>query len=123
MDFPCSEITKNWLESLHGSTRLAYEKRIKNFVEFSIKHPDWIPQRCFHNYMMDLHNSKTVASSLWGIFSILGKYYKKQYNIDLEDNSKSVSDLIKQWSKSEVVKKSEVYDILLLHFTILLLIL
>jgi hypothetical protein len=120
MNFPCIEPTKCWLESLHDSTRLTYVKRITNFVEFCLIHPDWTPQRCFHNYIMDFHASGTVASSLWTIFSILGKYYKKQYNIDLEDASKSVSDLIKQWSKNEVVKKSEVCNILLLHFTILL---
>ena len=62
----------------------------------------------FLNYVLKLHQEEVPASSLWTVYSILGKFAKKQYDINLETQNKAVSDLIKQWSKTETVKQAPV---------------
>lgn len=108
MEFPANDQVILWLDSLSNASRLSYIKRIQDFVNYRKDHVEWTDQRTFYNYVLFLHTEGNAASSLWTIYSILGKYWKKQYSTDLEEVGKAVSDAIKQWSKSETVKKSEV---------------
>jgi hypothetical protein len=119
MDLNLNQITKSWLESLHHSTMIAYQTRIKDFESYCLEHSEWTKQQAFLNYVIKLHEQNTSASSLWSVYSILGKYAKKQYSIDLETQNKAVSDLIKQWSKTETVKQAPVNNKNLWHFIII----
>lgn len=103
-----NQIVNSWLDGLQHSTRLQYINRIKEFESYCLEHAEWSKQQSFLNYITKLHGEEVPASSLWSVYSIVGKYAKKQYNCNLETENKVVSDSIKQWSKNETVKQAPV---------------
>jgi hypothetical protein len=108
VDFPMNETTFMWLNSLQASTRSTYVLRLKDFFEFRKSQVGLSNFDIFRRYVQKLHDSEVPASSLWGVYSIVGKYWKNEFNEDLDNVGKAVNGLIKQWSKSEEIRKAKV---------------
>lgn len=107
--FPRNDLTIMWLNSLKASSRTAYVKRLEDFHSFHTgPNARGTAFESFRSYMCKLHDEEVPASTLWNVYSIIGKYWKTQYNQDLDNVGKTVSGIIKQWSKGEVIRKAMV---------------
>lgn len=115
-DIKWKETTCMWLNSLNASSRSRYIKCIQNFEGFCKKNLHLSPVDNFRNYLFKLHNEENLAcTTLWSLYSIIGKFFQIENGINLDKDHKFVSNLIKQWGKDETVKKSKVSNF---HFQI-----
>ena len=109
---------QSFLQSLNPSSRPSYERWINKFhdeVEQNVPFPNANQDfnDSHHGAIMtffQLLHQDYATTTLWSINAIIKRYLQIQYKYELDKNLPNLEKLLKQWQKSEEIKKAPTFS-------------